>query len=104
MRKPMRRFVLRDLPFSARLTLACFLIAVGLGYLSALMQLHHQHTSPGEVLPSSNDVVRIFHGTVGPLRSKFEQLLEADENLAFNGTGSMAAAFTKRSEGWNKAI
>lgn len=96
-----RRFVLRDLPLSSRLTLALFLIAVGLGYSSAMLQLHLQHASAGEVLPSNADVVRHFHGSE---TSALKQLLEADESRPFNGSGSMAAAFTKRSGGWAKTI
>src|SRR5204862_4695086 len=33
-----------------------------------------------------------------------QRLLEADETLPFNGSGSMAAAFTTRSAGWRSAI
>ncbi|MBX7106536.1 MAG: hypothetical protein K1X57_20845, partial [Gemmataceae bacterium] len=95
--------VLRDLPFSARLTLACFLLAVGLGYTSAMVQLHLQHAGPGSVLPTPEDVVRHFHGSAEKT-SPLEQLITADEARPFTGTGSMAAAFTRRSDGWTKAI
>ena len=71
----MRRIVLRELPFSARLTLACFLIAVGLGYISAVVQLHLRDASDGNVLPSSEDVVRKFHGSAGPAMSPLEALM-----------------------------
>lgn len=97
------RFTLRQLPFSARLTLACFLMSVGIGYASAMVQLHLQHAGPGEVLPSPEAVVRHFHGS--PVKtSHLLQLIEADEARPFNGTGSMSAAFTRRSDGWTKAI
>ena len=43
------RLTLRALPLAARLVLAVFLIAVGLGYGSALVQLHFQHASPGQL-------------------------------------------------------
>lgn len=97
------RFVLRDLPFSTRLTLACFLIAVGLGYSSAMVQLHLQHAGPGNVLPTADDVVRHFHGS-GKKVSQLEALIVADEALPFNGSGSMSASFTRRSDGWTRAI
>lgn len=98
------RFVLRELPFSARLTLAVFLLAVGLGYGSAMVQLHLQLAGPGEILPSTAKVVRHFHGGDGPKESPLVTLITAQESLPFNGTGSMAAAFTKRSEGWARTI
>jgi hypothetical protein len=100
-----RRFVLRDLPLAARVTLAAVLISIGIGYVSALIQLHMQHASPGEPLPTPDDAVRTFHGpTSGPPMSKFETLLVADENLKFNGSGQMSAAFTTQSGGWKSAI
>lgn len=99
-----RRFILRDLPFAARVTLAVFLFTVGLGYVSAMVQLHLQHAGPGSVLPTSADVVKHFHGVSGPAKSHLQLLLEADESQPFTGTGSMAAAFSKRSEGWARAI
>jgi hypothetical protein len=99
-----RRFVLRDLPLSARITLAAFLFSVGLGYISALVQLHEQQAGPNDILPSSADVVKHFHGDSSPPKSALQTLIEAEELLPFNGSGSMAAAFTKRSEGWPRAI
>jgi hypothetical protein len=100
------RLTLRALPLAARLVLAVFLIAVGLGYGSALVQLHFQHASPGQLMPTAADVVRKFHGDPDPAKrvSPLQRLLEADEAQSFNGSGSMAAAFTKRSEGWSKAV
>lgn len=99
-----RRLLLRDLPFSARLTLAAFLIAVGIGYVSALVQLHLQHSSPQNMLPSNDDVIRHFHGASGEAKSPLQRLLEASESMPFNGSGSMAAAHTTRSDGWKRAI
>ena len=60
---PAPRWTLRRLPLAARLTLAAYLIAVGLGYLSALVNLHFQEARPDEILPSEEDVVTIYHGT-----------------------------------------
>src|SRR6476659_4371500 len=58
-----QRFILRLLPMPAKLVLAVFLLAVGLGYFSALVQLHLQHSSrSGEPLPSAADVVEVFAG------------------------------------------
>jgi hypothetical protein len=53
---------LRDLPLAARLVLSVFLIAVGLGYLSALVQLHFRQGSKGNAMPTPDDVVLRFSG------------------------------------------
>jgi hypothetical protein len=102
---PSARWTLRDLPFAARLTLAVFLVSVGIGYFSALVQLHFQHAKPGSMMPTGDDTVEKFHGPTGaPPTSRIEQLLVRDENLPFNGSGQMVAAFTRRSEGWKKEV
>ncbi len=99
------RWTLRDLPFAARLTLAVFLVSVGIGYFSALVQLHFQHASKGSMLPTPDDAVKKFHGHSGEKpASRIEMLLTKDENEPFNGSGQMAAAFTRRSEGWKSEI
>lgn len=99
-----RRLLLRNLGLPARITLACFLLSVGIGYVSAMVQLHMQHAGPGNVIPTSDDVIRQFHGTTDVPKSKIEKLLEADASLPFNGTGSMAPAFTTRSGDWKSTI
>jgi hypothetical protein len=86
------------LPVAARVLLAAFLISVGVGYTSALVQLHMQHASPGEMLPSGEDVVHAYHGVHD--MSTLERLIVASETLPFNGAGSMRAAFTTRSSAW----
>jgi hypothetical protein len=97
-------WTLRELPLAARLTLALFLISVGIGYVSALVQLHFQHASPGEPLPSPDDAVRVFHGHVGEKpKSRLEQVLPEVDQGPFNGSGQMTSAFTKRSENWSRA-
>ncbi len=100
------RLTLRDLPLAARLVLAVFLMSVGLGYFSAMVQLHFQHASKGELMPTVDDVVRHFHGGTGQLPASKLQLLV--ENTApgqtFNGSGSMVAAFFKKSETWDDDI
>jgi hypothetical protein len=102
------RFTIRELPLAARLTLAAFLIAVGLGYGSALVQLHFQHASPGRALPSINDVVRKFHGDPhgGPPVSMLERLIATPghDHVPFTGSGSMAKAFTVRSSDFSREI
>lgn len=99
-------FTLRELPLAVRLTLALFLLSVGLGYVSALVQLHFQHASPGELLPSRNDAVRVFHGEVDAKpKSRIEQLLPEDfKDKKMNGQGQMTAAFYKRADDYDDAI
>jgi hypothetical protein len=97
---------LSELPLPLRLTLALFLLSVGIGYISALVQLHFQHASPGALLPSPEDAVRVFHGAVDEKpKSKIEQLLPEDyQGKKMNGQGQMTAAFFKRSEDYSEAI
>ena len=88
MAEPSRRFTLRDLPFVARLTLAVFLISVGIGYCAALVQLHVQQASPGQVLPGDDELIASYHGKNG--MGVLERLVTANENLPFNGSGKHA--------------
>lgn len=102
---PAPRWTLRELPLSARLTLALFLISVGIGYFSALIQLHFQQAQPGELMPTPQDAIRIFHGDTGAApKSKLVQLIEADPSAKFNGSGQMSAAFFERSSDWKKLV
>lgn len=100
------KITLRDLPLAARLTLAVFLLSVGIGYVSSLVQLHFQHASPGAVLPTPEDAVRVFYGQTGEKpKSKIEQLLPADyEGLKMNGQGQMTSAFYKRADDYKDDI
>jgi hypothetical protein len=93
---------LRNLPLPVRTVLAVFLVSVGLGYFSALVQLHFQIASPGKLLPEADDAVAAYHGTSAT--SQLERLIAADEAKPFNGSGTMRPAFTRRSAGWTKAI
>ncbi len=54
----------------AKLVLTIFLIAVGLGYLSAMVQLHFKEASPGEPLPTFADVVAHYAGAEWPIADK----------------------------------
>lgn len=54
---------LRQLPIAAKLVLSVFLMAVGLGYFSAMVQLHMQHTlRNGEPMPGPDDLIAKFAG------------------------------------------
>jgi hypothetical protein len=100
---PASRFRLRDLPMAARLVMAAFLISVGVGYFSALVQLHFKVASPGELLPTVDDTTTAYHGDVSQ-RSALERLITTDEKKSFNGKGSMRAAFFRESNGWEPAL
>jgi hypothetical protein len=99
---PPERITLRHLPLSARVAISTFLISVGIGYFSALVQLHFQHAKPGELFPNQGDAARLYSGY--PPMSTLERLLRADEHLPFNGGGSMRSAFFKRSAGWTSKV
>ena len=92
---------LHGLPLPVRLVLSLFLLAVGLGYFAALVQLHFRDASRGEPLPTTDDVVEIFSGVENwsgknpppkPV-SKLERLVMAPLDLPHNGSGTMAFAF-----------
>lgn len=62
---PAARFTLRQLPLPAKLVLTLFLLTVGLGYTSAMVQLHMQHSDrDGTTLPTPANVVAVFAGKV----------------------------------------
>ncbi|HYH68084.1 MAG TPA: hypothetical protein VD866_25535 [Urbifossiella sp.] len=98
------RFTLRHLPFPAKLVLSTFLLAVGVGYTSAMVQLHMQHGDrDGKPLPTMDNVVAVFAGKVwkkGPedaeerAPSKLELLVRGDKDGDIGGV-NMAPAFFK---------
>jgi hypothetical protein len=95
------RYSLRDLPFPAKLVVTCFLIAVGGGYLAAMVQLHMQDAKSGEAMPTVHDVIMKYTGKKwfekDPPRpvSKLEKLImgPTGKDAAFGGMGSMGPAF-----------
>ncbi|HEY7327915.1 MAG TPA: hypothetical protein VH592_09760 [Gemmataceae bacterium] len=100
-----RSFTLGELSLPVRLTLALFLVSVGIGYVAALVQLHFQHATPGDLLPSPEDAVRVFHGDTGGKHiSKIEQLLPVEyQGKKMNGQGQMTSAFFNRAEDYKEA-
>ncbi len=100
------RISLRELPFASRIVLSVFLIAVGLGYFSAMIQLHMKHSKrDGEPLPTGLDVVAVFAGlepydpNAKAPRSHIETLLSADPEAQDVGKNNMAPAFYAKSKG-----
>lgn len=96
------RFTLRDLPLPAKVVVTCFLLAVGLGYTTAMVQLHFQDSKSGKPMPTVEDVILKFTGKkwfeTDPPKptSKFVKLLVAPAGEPFNGSGTMLPAFTTR--------
>jgi hypothetical protein len=99
---PSPRWSLSDLPLAARLAIALFLVSVGLGYFSALVNLHFQEASAGNLLPTDNDVQTSYRGKAR--QSQLERLLLAHPSLPFNGQGSMRASFTSKAGGVQRAV
>jgi hypothetical protein len=99
----MPRTTLRDLPLAVRLVLSVFLCAVGLGYFSALVQLHLKHGSlDGNPLPTKADVIERFAGVVQhnpnapPPPSKIEALISGSRDSGW-GKANMTPAFFDKS-------
>ncbi len=107
-----RSFFIRDLPIPAKLVITCFLLAVGGGYIAAMVQLHMQDSKSGEMMPTMQDVVLKFTGKkwfeTDPPKpvSKLEKLVMGPiEGAPWNGSGSMAPAFfSKDGAGFDKEI
>jgi|GEM_PF-264192 len=93
-------FSLRNLPLPVKVVASVFLLAVGAGYTSAMLQLHMQDSKSGKPMPTVEDVIRKYTGKVkyDPTHpppaavSRLESLILAD-TIAISGS-SMAAAFT----------
>ena len=103
---PLSGLTLRNLPLPSRLVLSCFLGAIGLGYFTALVQLHFNGgAKPGQPIPGPDEAVQRYFGHTGdkPM-SRLERLIITDESEPFNGTGSMRRAFKDKSQGWAKKL
>jgi hypothetical protein len=96
------RLVLRTLSLPTRLVIAAFLISVGIGYFSALVQLHFQHATSGNLLPGPEETLDAYYGRPG--MSQLERVLTADESKPFNGGGTMRPVFTSKSAGWRQKM
>ena len=88
------RFSLLETPLPLRLLIAVFLASVGIGYCSALVNLHFQEATPGNPLPDAADVVRAYHGDSSS--NQLARLVSAPESLPFTGSGSMRGVFTEK--------
>jgi hypothetical protein len=57
---------LRDLPLPVKVVVSVFLMAVGVGYTSAIVQLHIQDSKSGKPMPTVEDVIRKYTGKKKP--------------------------------------
>ncbi len=104
------RFTLRMLPLPAKLVISMFLISVGFGYFSAMVQLHNKHSDlDGNVLPTPDNVIERFSGLKlddgkRPV-SKLEQIISGphDEKAPFDKS-NMARAFFDKAKGYKKDV
>jgi cytochrome c5 len=102
------RYTLRQLPFPAKLVISAFLISVGVGYFSALVQLHMQHGDrDGEALPTPENVIERFSGLKKPdgkrAPSKIELLVSGSPTGGFD-KNNMTPAFFAKSTGYEKDV
>lgn len=99
-------YTLRDLPLPVKVVATVFLLAVGAGYSSAVLQLHIQDSKSGKPMPTPEDVVLKFTG-----KKKFDPNAPPPESPAsrlealivaqaeeINGS-TMAGAFTAHDRG-----
>lgn len=105
MTEPPFRLTLRQLPLPAKLVLTVFLLAVGLGYTSAIVQLHLQHSGrSGEALPTMDDVVERFSGlkkagtSAGPPQSRIARVISGPRDGGFDKNNMVRAFFDKSSD------
>jgi hypothetical protein len=99
------RFTLRQLPVPAKLVISAFLISVGAGYLSALVQIHFQHASRGNALPTADDVIEKFSGLrkPGPPQGpRLEAILAGAKDGAFDKNNMVPAFFAKSGSEYEK--
>lgn len=101
---------LRDLPLPVKVVVSVFLMAVGAGYTSAMVQLHMKDSRSGKPMPTVEDVVRKYTGkkrydpNAPPPVSKFVQLVGAPRSAPWGANSSMVPAFFEKDNGeWDEA-
>lgn len=96
---PAAGFTLRQLPLPAKLVITTFLICVGIGYTSAMVQLHMQHGErDGEPLPTLQNITAVFAGKVLKtdgvvLKSRLEQLVSGSPTGGLSSQNMTPAFF-----------
>jgi hypothetical protein len=90
---PASRFTLRQLPLPAKLVVSTFLLAVGLGYTSAMIQLHMGHSSKdGNPLPTVDDVRAVFAGKVWQTGGEPRPVCRLEEIVSGSPEGKLTKA------------
>ncbi|HUR54890.1 MAG TPA: hypothetical protein VMZ71_12230, partial [Gemmataceae bacterium] len=96
------RSTLRDLPLPAKLVVTVFLLSVGVGYFSALVQIHFQHSDKnGEAMPTPANVVAVFAGKKWDAgggevpKSRLEVLLSGQKFGSLTSSNMTPAFFNK---------
>lgn len=97
------RFTLRQLPLPAKLVVTAFLMAVGLGYTAAMVQLHMQDAKSGKPMPTMEDVILKYTGKkkfanqseMPRPACRIEKVLSGDRTGDLVGTNMAPAFFAK---------
>src|SRR5262245_32440298 len=98
-------YTLRDQPLPVKVVAAGCLMAVGIGYTSAMVQLHMKDAKSGKPMPTIEDVIRKYCGkarynpNAPPPVSRFVQLVSAPRSAKWGGTSSMVPAFFEKDGG-----
>ena len=73
----MNESYLKKLPFAGKIVVATLLLSIGIGFTSAIVNLHFQSANAGQPLPGPEETVSEFHGS--KKYSQIERLLIANE-------------------------
>ena len=99
----MNESYLKKLPLAGKIVVTTLLLSIGVGFTSAIVNLHFQSANAGQPLPGPEETISEFHGSKD--LSHMERLLISNETKPFNGSGSMRSAFTsKRAGGIKRAL
>ena len=105
------RFTIRQLPLPAKLVVTLFLISVGVGYFSAMVQIHMQHSArDGSPMPTGADIVEKFSGLkrpdpdAKPPQSKIELLISGAPHGEFNKNNMAPAFYDKSASDYKSAV
>ncbi len=88
MLESVEQFTLKQLSLPAKLVVTLFLLSVGLGYLSAMVQLHFKDASKGNPMPTASDVVARYAGEIWPPVSEAENSEKGGTEMGNNTTNN----------------
>ncbi len=105
------RFTLRQLPLPAKLVVSTFLLAIGLGYTAAMVQLHMQDSKSGKPLPTVEDVILKYTGKRWCTKDdvprpicRIEQVITGDPTGDLLGKNMAPAFFAKDGGEYEKLL